>query len=134
MELFKEILSIVLYVVITGAGVVVVKKVLDHINASIDDIQANTQLAEYEKLNRIIDQVQATVTTIVQATNQTFVDDLKKARKFTKESAVEAKNMALETAKDLISDEAAIAIEQLHGNVDVYLDSLVESIVKELKK
>lgn len=134
MELLKEVLSIVLYVAITGAGVVVVKKVLDHVNASIDDIQANTKLAEYEKLNKVIDRVQFVMTTIVQSVNQEFVDELKKSGKFTKESAIEAKEMALNMAESLITEEAANAIEQVYGDVDLYIDSLIETLVKELKK
>jgi len=134
MEMLKDILSIVIYTVITGAGVIVVKKVLDFVNTKIDEVQTNTQLSKYDSLNKIIDQVQSVVTTAVQATNQTFVDDLKKAKKFTKESATEAKNKAFETAKKLITEEAANAIEQVYGNVDVYLDNLIEDTVKALKK
>ena len=133
MEMLQEILSIVAYFLITGAGVVVVKKVLDFVNVKIDEAQVNTQLSEYEGLNRIIDQVQSVVTTVVQSVNQTFVDDLKKSKKFTKESATEAKNTALEMAKKLITEEAANAIEQVYGNIDIYLDSLIENTVKELK-
>mgnify|MGYP003297017692 CR=1 FL=1 len=120
--------------IITGAGVVIVKKALDYINTSIDDIQANTKLAEYEKINKIIDQVQSVMTTIVQSVNQTFVDELKKSGSFTKESATEAKNMALEMADSLITEEAIKAIEQVYGDVNIYLDSLIETLVKELKK
>lgn len=134
MELLKDILSIVLYAIITGAGVVVVKKVLDYVNASIDDIQANTKLAEYEKLNKVIDQVQSVMTTIVQSVNQTFVDGLKKSGSFTKDSATEAKNMALDMADTLITEEAINAIEKVYGDANVYLDSLIETLVKELKR
>lgn len=134
MELIKEIFSLVIFTIITGAGVVVVEKITKYVNASIDNIQKNTKLSEYEKLNLIIDQVQSVMTTIVQSVNQTFVSDLKKSKKFTKESATEAKNKALEMAKELLTEESANAIEQLYGNVDVYLDNLVESIVIELKK
>ena len=134
MEMFEEILTLIIFTIITGAGVAIVDKLLKCMNASIDEIQKNTKLAEYKNLNTIIDQVQSIVTTIVQSVNQTFVSDLKKSKKFTKESAVEAKNKALEVAKELITEEAATAIEQVYGNVDVYLDNLVESIVIELKK
>jgi len=134
MELIKEIFDLVIFTIITGAGVVAVEKITKYVNASIDNIQKNTKLAEYEKLNLIIDQVQSVMTTIVQSVNQVFVDDLKKSKKFTKESATEAKNKALEMAKELLTEESANAIEQLYGNVDVYLDNLVESIVVELKK
>lgn len=134
MELLKEIFSIIVYVLITGAGVVIVKKILDCINASIDDIQTNTKLAEYEKLNKIIDNVQSVMTTIVQSVNQTFVDGLKKSGVFTKESATEAKNMALDMADTLITEESIQAIEQVYGDANAYLDSLIETLVKELKK
>lgn len=134
MEMFKEVMSLIMFAIITGAGVAIVDKLLRCMNASIDEIQKNTKLAEYKKLNTIIDGVQDMVTTIVQSVNQTFVSDLKKSKKFTKESAVEAKNKALEVAKELITEESANAIEEVYGNVDVYLDNLVESIVAELKK
>lgn len=134
MEMLQNILNILLYVIITGAGVVIINEVMDFINAKIDEIQTNTQISKYDGLNRVIDQVQIVVTTVVQSVNQTFVDDLKKAKKFTKESATEAKNKALEMAKELITEETANAIEQVYGNIDIYLDSLIENTVKELKK
>lgn len=134
MEMLQNILNILLYVIITGAGIVIINEVMDFINAKIDEIQTNTQISKYDGLNRVIDQVQIVVTTVVQSVNQTFVDDLKKAKKFTKESATEAKNKALEMAKELITEETANAIEQIYGNIDIYLDSLIENTVKELKK
>lgn len=134
MELMKEIFELVIYTVITGVGVTIVFKITEFINAKVDNIQKTTKLAEYEKLNIVIDHVQSAMTTIVQSVNQVFVDDLKKSKKFTKESAMEAKNKALEMAKEMLTEEAANAIEQVYGNVDLYLENLVESAVKELKK
>jgi hypothetical protein len=134
MELLKEILSIILYFIITGAGIIVIKKVLSHINVSIDDIQANTKLAEYEKLNIIIDRVQSVMTNVVQSVNQEFVDELKKSGTFTKETAIEAKDMALNLANKMLTEEAANAIEQVYGDVDMYLNTLIEDLVKNLKK
>ena len=134
MELIKEIFDLVIYTVITGVGVTVVFKITEFINAKVDNIQKTTKLAEYEKLNLIIDQVQSAMTTIVQSVNQVFVNDLKASGEFNKETATEAKNKALEMAKELITEESATAIEQVYGNVDVYLGNLIESIVIELKK
>ena len=133
MELLKDILSILIYVIITGCGVVIVKKILDFGNAKIDELQANTALSDYDYLNVLIDRAQSVVTTIVQSINQTFVSSLKASGKFTKDSAVQAKEMALEMAHELITDEIAEAITLVHGNVDKYLDILVEQIVNELK-
>ena len=111
-----------------------VEEITKFINAKVDNIQKTTKLAEYEKLNLIIDQVQSTITTIVQSVNQTFVNDLKASGEFNKETATEAKNKALKMAKELITEESATAIEQTYGNVDIYLENLVEFIVSELKK
>ena len=134
MDLFKEVLSVLIYVIITGCGVVIVRKVLDFGNAKIDELQVTTKLSEYDKLNILIDQAQSVVTTIVQSINQTFVSSLKESGEFTKESATQAKDMALQMAQELITDEIADAITQVYGNVDKYLDILVEQVVNELKK
>ena len=100
MEMFKEVMSLIMFAIFTGACVAILDQFLRCMNASIDEIQKNTKLAEYEKLNTIIDGVQDMVTTIVQSVNQTFVSDLKKSKKFTKEAAVEAKNKAQKLQKN----------------------------------
>ena len=133
MELVKEIVSIIIYVLITGAGVAIVKKLLDTANAKIDELQTTTQLAEYDKLNILIDQAQSVVTTIVQSINQTLVDSLKSSGNFTKENAIEAKNMALDKAHELITEETAKAIEAVYGNLNTWLDVVVEQTVNQLK-
>ena len=133
MELLKDILSALIYAIITGCGVAIVAKIVDFINAKIDDAQANTQLSEYARLNTIIDQVQQTVTMIVTSVNQVFVDSLKNSGKFDSESAKEAKELALDMANTLITDEAIKAIEKVYGDANVYIDSLIEQLVRELK-
>ena len=133
MELVKEILSLILFTLITGCGVAIVTKLLDAVNAKIDELQTNTQLAEYDKLNILIDQAQSVVTTIVQSINQTLVDSLKASGNFTKESAIEAKNMALDKAHELITEETAKAIETVYGSLDTWLDAVVEQTVNQLK-
>ena len=133
MELVKEIIAIIVYVLITGAGVAIVKKLLDTANAKIDELQTTTQLAEYDKLNILIDQAQSVITTIVQSINQVFVNDLKASGTFTKETATLAKDMALDKAHELITEETAKAIEQVYGNLDTWLDAIVEQTVNQLK-
>ena len=134
MELLKEIGALVIYVLITGCAVAIVKKVLDTANAKIDELQTTTELAKYDKLNALIDQAQSVIGTIVQSINQTFVNELKNAGKFDKESATKAKDMALDMANKLITEETANAIEQVYGDVDEYLGILVEQIVNQLKQ
>lgn len=133
MDTFKNILSIIVYLVITGCGVAIVTELLKIGNKKVDELQANTKLAEYDQLNIVIDRAQSVITSIVQSINQTFVSDLKKSGEFTKESAALAKDMALEKAKELITEEAAKAIQDVYGNVDEYLDVFIEQVVNELK-
>ena len=129
----KEIILIVVYALITTCGVVVVRKILEFINGKIDDLQANTKLAEYEKLNKIIDQTQSTICTIVSAVNQTFVDSLKQSNHFDKEAAMAAKQIATDKANAMLTEEAIKAITQIKGDVDVFLDTTIESAVNKLK-
>ena len=133
MELVKEIIAIIVYVLITGAGIAIVKKLLDTANAKIDELQTTTQLAEYDKLNVLIDQAQSVVTTIVQSINQVFVNDLKASGTFNKETAKQAKDMALDKAHELITEETAKAIETVYGNLHTWLDAVVEQTVNQLK-
>ena len=134
LELLKEILQVVIYTVITGCSVVIVKKILVFLNKKIDDVQANTKLAEYEKLNRIIDQAQETIYSIVIAVNQTFVDELKKSEKFDKEAANQAKDLAMEKAKEMLTDETVDAITQVKGNVDAFINTNIEAVINQLKQ
>jgi len=134
MELLRDVLEIIIYTIITGCGVVVCAKITNFLNNKVDELQATAKLAEYEKLNKIIDKAQVTITDIVTKINQIFVNDLKQSGSFTKESAKEAKDKALAEAKDLINQETVSAIEIMHGSYDKWLDTMIEKTVNELKK
>ena len=134
MELLQDILQMIIYAVITGAGVVVVKKILDFANSKIDEVQATTKLSEYEKLNKLIDQAQGIVENVVMSVNQVFVNTLKAEGRFDKESAEIAKNTAVDKATELLTEEAVNAIEKIYGNLDVYLDVTIEALVSKLKQ
>jgi hypothetical protein len=133
LELLKDILMIIIFTVITGCGIVVVRKTMDFINKKIDQIQVNTKLAEYDKLNKIIDKVQESIYTIVDATNQAFVDSLKKSNRFDKEAAAAAKDIAIDKANAMLTEEAIKAITQVKGDIDVFIDTTIESAVRALK-
>ena len=86
------------------------------------------------KTQKTLDEVVEMVVNVVQATNQTLVDTLKKKGEFTQESATEAFNQSKETALKMLSEEAAKIIEETYGDVSIYLDTLIESTVRDLKK
>lgn len=133
MELLKDVLQMIMFTIITGCGVAVVKKIMEFINKKIDEVQTTTSLAENEKLNMMIDQVQKIVYDIVSAVNQTYTNVLKSEGKFDKDSAEIAKDTAVDKAKELINEETSKIIEEVYGSLDSYLDVLIEATVNELK-
>lgn len=134
LELIQNILQIVIYTLIVGCGTVITKKVLIFLNGKVDEVQANTKLIEYENINKIIDKAQDTITNIVTEINQIFVNDLKQSGEFTKDSAKQAKDTAIEEAKILINKETIDVIEEIHGSFDIWLNTTIEKTVNELKK
>ena len=78
-----------------------------------------------------------TITTVVgnavKAVTQTYVDRLKGTDAWTKEAQEKALQMALETAKSELTDEALAYIELQHGDIDKYLITLIESTLFNLK-
>ncbi len=86
------------------------------------------------KVQNTLDAVVEMVANVVQATNQVMVDTLKSRGEFTQEAATEAFNKSKETALKMLSEEAAGIIEETYGDVSVYIDTLIESTVRDLKK
>lgn len=89
---------------------------------------------ENEKIANTLDSVINIVLDAVEATNQIFVDELKKNGKFTEESATEAFNITKEKVLDMLSEDAAEVIVAVYGDIDIYLDTLIEATVRQLKK
>lgn len=89
---------------------------------------------ENDKIANTLDSVVSMVLDVVEATNQTFVDELKKKGEFTEETALEAFNISKQKALDMLSEDAANVITTVYGDIDVYLDTLIEATVRQLKK
>ena len=89
---------------------------------------------ENDKIANTLDNVINMVLDVVESVNQTFVDELKKKGEFTEESAKEAFNKSKETALKMLSNDAADIITTVYGDVDMYLNTLIEATVKQLKK
>lgn len=128
-----ELIQNILYILITGVGVLLIKCLMNFINAKIDEVQNNKELAEKEKLNQYIDTAQDVIYNVVLMVTQTYVESLKKSGQFNKEAQIEAKNMAIDMAKELISEEAKNAIILVYNDFDAYLASTIEAIVNQTK-
>lgn len=130
----ENIIRDILYIILTGCGVAVAKYIVDFVNKKINEAQINTEIKEYEKLNKYIDSAQEVISKAVLTVSQTFVDSLKQSECFTKEAQEEAKQKAIDMAKQMITEESKNAIVVLYGDFNLYLDSTIESFVKQNKK
>ena len=114
----SQILLNILYIFITGCGVALTTYVVNLINKKINEIQVNTQISEYEQLNKYIDNAQDAIARIVLTLSQTVVDGLKASGGFTKEAQEQVKQQAIEMAKKMINEETKNAIIQVYDDLD----------------
>ena len=126
----NEVIKNILYILITGVGLIIIKSLLDFINKKIDEIQSNIDINKYKKLNQYIDAAQNAISKAVLTVSQIYVDSLKSSERFDKASQEEAKKKAITIAKELITEESKEAIILLHGDFEAYLDVAIESLVK----
>ena len=127
MEMIKELL----YILITASVPVLTTYVCKFLYAKWTESKVKVK---NEKIATTLDNVINMVLDVVEATNQKYVDELKKRGEFTEETAAEAFQISKETALTMLSNEAAEIIVDVYGDLDVYLDTLIEATVKQLKK
>ena len=126
-----QILKDILYILITTAVPVLVTYLCKFLYEKWTEIKAKV---ENEKISNTLDQVVSMVLDCVEKVNQTYVDSLKKNGKFTKEASEEAFKMCKETALAMLSEDAKEIITMVYGDIDIYLDTLIEATVRQLKK
>ncbi|MGN0298478.1 MAG: hypothetical protein ACI4C1_04735 [Lachnospiraceae bacterium] len=120
----------ILYVVMTAILPIITIYLVNFINTKIGtDVIEN----EDNTTDVVIKRVTETVSTIIKAVNQTYVDSLKKSGTFNDEAKIIAKNKALNIAKSMIADKTKQIIEEIYVNFDVYLDTLIEAAVNTEK-
>lgn len=130
----EKILFDIIYILVTGVGITLATYIVKLINTKIDESQTLTELKNYEQLNKYIDSAQKAISDAVLTVNQTYVDSLKKTGEFSQEAQDEAKMMAIEIAKQMITEDCVDAIETVYDDFDVYLDAAIESMVRNNKK
>ena len=124
---FRDTLYIIITVWLPVIGVYVSKFLIakrEEVLAYIKD----------EKTRGYIDDALKTIEAAVIATNQTYVDTLKKEGKFDQESQNIAFEKSKQTALRMITEDAKKAITEVYGNIDTFLNTFIESYVKENKE
>lgn len=119
-----------LYVVATGILPLLTLYVITYLKVKIKDL--TTDIEDVQLRNYVNDAVDV-MAQVVEEVNQTFVDSLKNSGKFTQEAAIEAKNLAIEKCKQLISENSEQAITILYNDYEAYLNSKIEELVRQNK-
>lgn len=125
-----EFLQNILYLVITLAVPTLTTYICKFL---YEKWSANKQVIDNEHVQATLDQVISMVLNCVVAVNQTFADELKKKGEFNEDAAKTAFVMCKDMAIKMLSEDAKKIITNIYGDVDTYLDTLIESTVKQVK-
>lgn len=126
----KEILTTLVQVVIIPAIPVVATYLVKYLKAKAE--QTTTKINN-ELVRTYLQEATDAVLQAVTYTAQTYVDTLKKQGKFDKEAQQKAFNTAKDIALKLLTDEAKQMIEDLYGDLMLWLETKIEQTVKEQK-
>lgn len=125
-----EILQILFQVVLIPLLGTLTIFVVKFLNAKSTEVQ---QKVENDTADKYIAMITATVEQCVIATNQTYVEALKKAGKFDAAAQKEAFNKTLTAVLGILTEDAKEYIIEATGDLQIYLTSLIECSVNANK-
>ena len=106
------------------------KFAIDWLKAKTEESKENTN-SEQER--KYLDMIYNTISTCVIATNQTYVDSLKKLGKFDAEAQKVAFEKTYNAVLVILNDEVKKYIVETSGDLQVYLTQQIEAIVNDKK-
>lgn len=122
LEMLYQILEVC---VIPLLGILTVYAV-KFIKVKSDEIKtkANNELAD-----KYIDLLSTTISDCVIATNQTYVEALKKENAFTAEAQRKAFELTYDAVLEVLSDDAVIYLTSIYGDLSKYITAKIEAEV-----
>lgn len=112
-------------------GLIILGKfAVDWLKAKTEEAKENTS-SEQER--KYLDMIYNTISTCVIATNQTYVDSLKKSGKFDAEAQKVAFEKTYNAVLVVLNDEVKKYIVETSGDLQVYLTQQIEAIVNDKK-
>jgi predicted Holliday junction resolvase-like endonuclease len=117
--IIEEIFTIVL-IPLLG---LVTKYLITFVNLKIDEFK---QKSELEKYNKYFDMLNQTITNVVTATNQTYVNALKEQGKFDAEAQKEAFKRSFDTILAILGEEAQNYLNAAMGDLNAYITNSIE--------
>ncbi len=110
---------------------ILTKYLVDFLSAKRDELKTKTS---NEITKKYTDMVYNTVVKCVIATNQTYVDNLKKQGKFDEEAQKIAFNRTMNSVMAILTQDAKDYIIEATGDLQTYLTQLIEAEVKKNKE
>ena len=101
-----------------------------YIRVKSKEITAKT---ENDRADKYIDMLAETISSCVIATNQTYVEALKKQNAFTKEAQEEAFKMTYEAIMLILTEDAVDYLTQIYGDLSAYIGTQIEAAVNQSK-
>lgn len=100
--------------------------IVKFINVKSGEIQSKV---ENDMADKYIAMVTETISACVIATNQTYVEALKKENAFTAEAQKEAFNLTYNAVMAILTDEAKEYLAEIYGDVTAYITNKIEAEV-----
>lgn len=88
------------------------------------NLKTNNELVE-----KYVTMLADTITNCVIATNQTYVENLKKDKAFTAEAQREAFDKTYNAVMDILTDEAKEYLAEIYGDLSAYITQRIEAEV-----
>lgn len=88
-----------------------------------------TMKVENDKADKYVNMLANTISECVIATNQTYVEALKKENAFTAEAQKQAFQMTLDAVMAVLTDEAKDYLIQIYGDLSAYIATKIEAEV-----
>lgn len=126
----QTILQEILYVLLIALIPVVAK----YATSTLESVKKKAvQQIENAKVEATVLKVLGIVENAVEATNQTFVTELKANGGLTKDDKEDAYLKTYDTVKSLLTDDVIDLIVEEYGDLEVYLDTVIEKVVANKK-
>lgn len=104
--------------------------IVKFINVKSEEIKATT---DSELAAKYITMLSQTISDCVIATNQTYVEALKKDNAFTKEAQEEAFKKTYEAVLATLTDDAKEYLAEVYGDLNAYIKNKIEAEVNDAK-
>ena len=126
----SELLTQIFQVCIIPLLGVLTTFIIKWINVKSDQIQKNNDNAF---ANKYIQMLTDTINSCVIATNQTYVESLKKQGKFDAEAQKQAFEQTTQAVLTILSQEAKDYLANIYGDLDKYISEKIEASVNTNK-